>query len=314
MTHHLLILTSHAEQYADLINQAGLPDLQIYTAANAQEARPYLDRCTLILGSPNQISDVINEASQVAWVQSTWAGVEPLVADGPNRRNYRLTRAGGVFGPQMSEYVFGHLILQVRQDWVRYSQQQKQRWHDDFPATLHGRTIGLLGVGSIGAHLAQTAKHFGMTVWGYTHRSEDCNAVDRYFHEEGLLDFVAGVDCLVNSLPHTATSTHIINQTVLDVVKPSLIFINVGRGSAVDERALAKALHDKKIAGAVLDVFEQEPLPAEHPLWQTPNTIITSHTAAVSYPHDIARLFIENYRHFISNRPLTHLVDFARGY
>jgi len=180
--------------------------------------------------------------------------------------------------------------------------------------TLAGKTIGILGVGSIGAHVAQTAQHFGMTVWGYTHSSQNSTAVDRYFHTGDLLDLVAGVDFLVNILPHTANNQQILNQAVFSAMAEHALFVNVGRGTAVDEDALVAALQNGQIAGAVLDVFATEPLPQDHPLWQTPNTIITSHTAAMSFPPLVMSIFTENYNRLINNEPLNYVVDFAKGY
>jgi phosphoglycerate dehydrogenase-like enzyme len=179
---------------------------------------------------------------------------------------------------------------------------------------LRGKTIGLLGVGSIGAEVARTAKFFGMTVRGYTRSSEDCEFVDEYFHSGDLLKFANGLDYLVAILPNTKETRKLVDAELLSALPPHFVFINVGRGSAVDESALANALEKDKLAGAVLDVFEQEPLPQEHPFWTTKNLQITYHTSAPSFPEDIAKVFIENYRLYIEGKPLKYQVDFERGY
>ena len=163
-------------------------------------------------------------------------------------------------------------------------------------------------------HLAQTAKHFGMTVRGYTRSSESCPEVDGYFHGEALLDFAKGLDYLVSVLPNTSETRHIVDASLLNALPLHALFINVGRGSALDESALIEALTTKKIAGAVLDVFEHEPLPKEHPFWNTPNLLITFHTSAPSLPNEIAQLFIENYHRFLNSEELMYRVDFSRGY
>lgn len=152
-----------------------------------------------------------------------------------------------------------------------------------------------------------------MNVRGFTRSSETCSNVDEYFHAD-LPAFVSGVDYFISVLPNTTETRHIIDANVLIALPDHAIFINVGRGSAVDESALVQALETGAIAGAVLDVFEQEPLPAGHPFWSAPNTFITSHTSAPSFPEDIARLFIENYRLYVEGQPLKYVVDFESGY
>lgn len=300
----LRILSKHEDEYNNLIEAAHLPDLEILPT-------PGLD-ANIIFGEPNLIRDSLASFPALAWVQASWAGVEPLL-DSALRRDYILTNARGVFGLLMAEFVFGYLLLHERKILQRLAAQKEQRWDATPTGTLRGKTIGLLGVGSIGAELARAAKSFSMTVRGFTRASESCPDVNEYFHTD-LPAFASGLDYFVSVLPNTAETRHIIDRKVLHALPKHAIFVNVGRGSAVDESALVETLKTGSIAGAVLDVFEQEPLPAEHPLWSTPNTFITSHTSAPSFPQDIANLFIENYRLYIEGKPLKYVVDFENGY
>ncbi|MEJ5225690.1 MAG: NAD(P)-dependent oxidoreductase, partial [Anaerolineales bacterium] len=148
----------------------------------------------------------------------------------------------------------------------------------------------------------------------YTRVSESCPFVDRYYHGEALHEFATGLDYLVSTLPNTPSTRKIINAELLAVLSPTALLINVGRGSAVDQAALIRALEMGALGGAVLDVFEQEPLPPDSPLWDAPNVFITSHTSAPSFPADIAALFCENYRRFVAGQPLRYVVDFEKGY
>jgi phosphoglycerate dehydrogenase-like enzyme len=118
----------------------------------------------------------------------------------------------------------------------------------------------------------------------------------------------------VSILPNTKETRKIVDEKVLNALPSHAMFVNVGRGSAVDENALLEVLLNHKIAGAVLDVFEQEPLPKEHPFWDTPNLTMTFHTSAPSLPEDIAKVFIENYRLYMEDKPLKYVVDFEKGY
>src|SRR5206468_11030082 len=135
----------------------------------------------LVFGEPSAIRPILSRLKALRWVQATWAGVEPLL-DPSLRRDYILTNARGVFGALMSEYVFGYLLAHERLILQKYASQQEGRWDPAPPGTLRGKQIGLLGVGSIGAAIARTAKHFEMGVRGYTRVSEACRDVDEYVH------------------------------------------------------------------------------------------------------------------------------------
>lgn len=303
--HKLLILTNDANEYRVWIEKANLPDLEFV-------AQP-MPNCDIVLGAPNQIRDALASLPALVWSQSTWAGVEPLL-DPALRRNYILTNARGVFGGLMSEFVFGHLLFHEKKIGIHQHMQKEKYWDHKDSGMLRGKTIGLLGVGSIGAHLAETAKFFGMNVRGYTLGSETSKHVDRYYHGGHLIEFASGLDYLVSVLPRTKDTNKIVDANFLSALPSHAILINVGRGNAVDESALMNALNQNKLAAAVLDVFEQEPLAEDHPFWSTPNLQMTFHTSALSYPEDIAKIFIENYLLYIEGKPLKYQVDFERGY
>ena len=311
--HKLLILSRQAEEYQHLFELARLPEIQIFSATDVDKAKTSDSDFEIVFGDPRLMPDLLASLPRLRWVQSAYAGVE-LLLDPSLRRDYVLTNARDVFGGLMSEYVFGYLLNHERRIFERYQAQQEHRWDGSTTGMLRGKTIGLLGVGSIGAHLARTAKYFEMNVRGYTRSSESCPDVDLYFHGDRLLDFAKGLDYLVSVLPNTSETRHVVDAALLEALPPHAIFVNVGRGSALDESALIRALETKKIAAAVLDVFEQEPLPKEHPFWNTPNLLITFHTSAPSLPEDIAKLFIDNYHRYLNGEELMYRVDFVRGY
>jgi phosphoglycerate dehydrogenase-like enzyme len=313
MTHKLLILSHRAAEYHDFVNAVGLPDLETVSASSAVEVSDCASYCDMVLGDPSLVCQVLPRMSRLQWVQSTWAGVEPLV-DPSLRRDYVLTNACDVFGGLMTEYVFGYLLARERMVLQKYASQQAGHWDPAPPGTLRGKTLGLLGVGSIGAALARTAKHFRMRVKGYTRASEGCPDVDVYFHGNDVLAFAADLDYLVSIVPDTTGTRRLVDASLLHALPPHAVFINPGRGSAVDEGALATALQTGRLAGAVLDVFEREPLPSDHVLWRTPNVLITSHTAALSIPKDTTAVFADNYRRLLRGEPLRCRVDFERGY
>jgi phosphoglycerate dehydrogenase-like enzyme len=138
--------------------------------------------------------------------------------------------------------------------------------------------------------------------------------VDTYYHGPDILKFVKGLDYLICVLPKTQETNKIVDANLLSALPSHSIFINVGRGNAVDEPALVSALNEGKIAAAVLDVFAKEPLPRDHPFWITPNLLMTFHTSAISYPENITKLFVENYHLYAAGKPLKYQVDFEREY
>jgi phosphoglycerate dehydrogenase-like enzyme len=312
--HTLLILSRHADDYRALLETAELPELSIVSTTDPATAAASAASFDLAFGEPALLRQVMPTLTRVTWIQSTWAGVEPLL-DAALRRDYVLTNARGVFGAQMSEYVFAYLLAHERRIFEKQAAQAEGRWDQTPPGRLRGKTIGLLGVGTIGAALASTAKHFGMRVKGYTRASEDSADVDEYCHEVAdLASWGSNLDVLVAVAPDTKATRHLVGEALLRALPRRCVFVNPGRGGVVDETALAAALQEGRLAGAVLDVFEREPLPADHVFWRLPNVHITAHTAALSAPADIAPLFIDNYRRLLRSEALRYRVDFERGY
>jgi len=311
--HRVLILSKHAGAYRSQVEAASLPHLEIVSASDVASLPDSAAACDLVFGEPSLIAQALPRLPAVRWIQATWAGVEPLL-NPTLRRDYLLTNARGVFGALMSEYVFGYMLAHERRIVEKYESQKLCQWDTRAPGTLRGKTIGLLGVGTIGATLARTAKHFGMTVRGYTRASRDCRDVDAYCHGGDEVRFASELDYVVCVVPNTSATRRLIDRDFLAALPPRAVVINPGRGAVIDHDALREALECKRLAAAILDVFETEPLPAGDPLWRTPNVYVTSHTAALSFPADIAPLFVDNYRRLVSGEPLKYRVDFNLEY
>jgi len=177
----LLVLSKMANDYRNPVEAAKLPSLESVLFLTSMENLSQAKDCDVVFGEPRLIRDALPSLKNLRWVQSAYAGVEALL-DPSLRRDYVLTNARDVFGELMSEYVVGYLLVHERKIFERYQAQQERRWDGSLTGVLRGKTIGLLGVGSIGAELARTAKFFGMTVRGFTRSSESCADVDAYFH------------------------------------------------------------------------------------------------------------------------------------
>ncbi|MEY2907891.1 MAG: hypothetical protein RLZZ602_414 [Pseudomonadota bacterium] len=267
------------------------------------------DSISVLLGAPDGLAHWVPLCPTLQWAQSTWAGVAPLV-ELPHR-HYRLTALKGVFGTAMSEYVFGWLLGLERRIIQRAT---SAHWQPQLDGSLAGKRLGILGTGSIGHAVAKTAQAFQLEVVGLNSDGRDVTGFERCYPSASIVSFARGLDYVCALLPATPASTGLIDRTFLSQLNPDAILVNAGRGNVIVDEDLLWALSDGGLRAAVLDVFRQEPLPAEHPFWGHPKVHITSHTAAPT-PGDAAiGVFLDNLERFCRNQPLQHAVDFSRGY
>ena len=311
--HKLLIIDKSAEKYKKLIGRSGLEGLEIYTSETTESVGKWIAQCDIILGAPKMVAPILHAAQNLRWLQSTWAGVDALTRT-PVRSDYRLTGVKDVFGPHMSEYVIAYMLVLERNILQLHDRQQRKIWEELPYKPLVGKKIGICGLGSIGRHLARSANYFGMTVWGYRQTDITFESVERVFVGDRFYEFLSEPDYIVITLPLTDDTYHLFDERAFAAMNDSAVLINVGRGSVVNERSLIEALKRRHIAGAVLDVFEKEPLPTESSLWSMPNVIVTPHISAYSFAEEIVAIFDENYRRYSTGRPLKYVIDFEKGY
>ena len=309
----LLIVDRHADQYVAEITGQDLDDLNIYSATGLEKALTHIAEADIVLGRPDFVAPLLPDARRLVWVQSTFAGVEALCKPGL-RTDYVLTGVKSVFGPLMSEYVMAYVLAMERNLFETRQNQDNAHWQKLPYRGLNGLIMGIAGLGDIGGHIAKTAAQFGMRVWGMKRTAGTAPHVERVFPPSETGDFLPALDYLVLVLPNTDRTRHFIDDYALRLMKASAVLINVGRGATVDEPALIDALKHNRLKGAVLDVFDNEPLPPESPLWSLPNVLISPHNAAYSFPRQIAAIFCENYERFLAQKPLLYVVDIERGY
>jgi len=308
----LLILSPDSEAYALLIQQREIPELSLLPCNTIDQGIRRAPECNIILGQPDWINPILRHAGRLKWVQSTFAGVETLCSG--DFKGYILTGVKGVFGPLMSEYVFAYILALERQLLKIYTNQKTKQWRVIPYRSLQGLTLGICGLGSVGRQIAATGKHFKMRVLAFKRTPKAAPAVEKVYTGRSLGEFLGQLDYLVITLPLTSQTEYMFNYETLSRMKSTAVLINAGRGRVVVQEALAQALRKGLIRGAVLDVFEKEPLPEESPLWEMPNILITPHNAAVSFPEDIVAIFADNYRRFLKKEKLRHIIDFKRGY
>jgi phosphoglycerate dehydrogenase-like enzyme len=309
----LLILAEDAKDYFPLVEAANLPQLEVVAVSESGKALPLVADCNIILGEPPLIDAVLSSADRLEWVQSSWAGVDRLCRP-QLRHDYILTGVKGIFGALISEYVLTYLFALERRIFAMRENQLHKRWQPKPYRLAKDVTLGIVGLGSIGQHLARIAQCFGLRVVGLNRSGKACEGVEKVYTGENQDRFFAESDYLVLTLPDTPQTRHFVNADILAMMKSTATLINVGRGSIVNEPDLVAALQQGQIAAAVLDVFETEPLPADSLLWSLPNVYVTPHIAAASFPEDVVNIFSENYHRFLQGESLLHQVDFDQGY
>ncbi len=225
-----------------------------------------------------------------------------------------VTRAEGIFGPQMREYVLGHLLAGAGAHERFRLAQERHAWEPDPPGLLAGLTLGVLGTGSIGSAIAGAARALGMRVVGCSRRGRPAPSFDEVHPVGSRAAFAAAADHLVVVLPATPETRRLVDASLLPALTPGAVLVNVGRGSTVDTVAVVEALRTGALSRAVLDVFEHEPLPPGDPLWSEPGVVITPHVAAVTRPGEIAALFADNLARLRAGAGLRGEVDPAAGY
>ena len=307
-----LIVSAAANEYAEEIERLADFPLPVKTCASSEEAlEEYTDQ-TVLFGNPDMIAPILPEMPSIDWVQLSWAGVTPLMA--VDRRDYVLTNVRDVFGPQMSEFVMGYLLAHELKVLERMKQQRMHNWFEAHSGSLQGKRIGIMGTGSIGRHVAKTAASFGLKVTGLSRSGVPLPEFERVVPVGRLHDFLEDIDYLVSTLPQTDDTDNLLDGAALARLPVHAYFINIGRSNVINDEALIDALRNGKLAGATLDVFDEEPVPRDSPRWDTPNLLITAHIAAISHPSLIAPIFVENYRRYINKQPLKYIVDFSAAY
>jgi D-2-hydroxyacid dehydrogenase (NADP+) len=262
---------------------------------------------------------VLSRAPNLKWVQTMSAGVDRYLDDEFRRSSVVLTNVSGIHATPIGEFVLGLMLMFAKQAPLGFQLKQQRQWKPFIPTVLRAKTVGIVGLGSIGREVARLARSFGMHVLATrrsARQSERVRYVDQLFAPDQLLRLISESDFVVLTLPLTHESNKIIGETQLRSMKPTAYLINVSRGNVVDETALIHALEDHWIAGAGLDVFAIEPLPADSRLWELSNVILSPHVAGgmEDYIERATAVFCENLRRYLTGRRLLNVVKKKKGY
>lgn len=313
----ILLWTDTPRDYVAAIEAAGLaPRVQVETLPRQQmPSEEQLAETEALLGWVVP-AGILPRMPKLRWAQALMAGVEGWLALPDLPEKLLLTSARGTHGDSMPENILGALFHLTKPYAQAAEAQKESRWERRVPVSLNGKTLGILGLGAIGQELAKLATALRMEVLGVRRNPAPIEGVAEVLPPERSDELLARADFVVLLLPATAATENFIDAARLARMKPTAWLLNFGRGSAIVDADLIAAAEGGKIAGALLDVFRQEPLPASHPFWTTPNIQVVPHVGGMHAERDkaVAKLFVENLGRFLDGRPLRALVDRAAGY
>ena len=314
---HVLLWTDSTAAYLDAIKTAGLADRVLVDTLSRSE-KPSAEQLarTEALMAVAVPPGLLPAMPKLRWVQAMTAGVEGWLALPDLPATLTLTCARGTHRESMPENIIGALFYVAKPYAAAVENQKHNRWVQSVAQPLTDKTLGILGLGAIGQDVARIAAVLGMRVIGTRRRPEPMDNVAKIVPPDRTPEVLAESDFLLLLLPATPETNNFIDAERLGKMKPSAWLLNFGRGHLIKDDDLIAAVKAKKIAGAVLDVFRQEPLPADHPFWTTEGIIVLPHIGGPHPQRDkiVARLFVDNLGRFLDGKPLKEVVDCKAGY
>ncbi len=303
---HGLVIADPAAGYLKVLDR--IADRAEFTigdrAGMLEAAAPRADVIFACTGRHDVLRDILPLAPKVRWIHSLYAGVEGLLYPDLIDSPIPLTNGRGLYKRSLAEFVLA-AMLYFAKDLERMRRNQKAGIWEPFDVEmLAGATLGVAGFGEIGRAAAKLAEPFGMRILPLRRQTGN------------LDELLSESDYLLIAAPITAETRGMIGENEIARMKPGAVLINVGRGPVVQEEALVRALEERRIRGAALDVFDEEPLPAGHPFWRLDNVLLSPHTAdhTATWLEEAASFFVENFERFAAGQPLENMVDKKAGY
>ena len=319
MTHrtHVLLWTDSTAAYLDAIAAAGLAGrVAVETLSRKEQPSAEQKARSEALMAYTAPPGLLPAMPKLRWVQAMTAGVEGWLALPDLPAGLTLTCARGTHLESMPENIIGALLYVAKPYAAAAENQKLGKWVPSMAQPLSGKTLGILGVGAIGKEVARIAEAIGLRVIGTRRRAEAVPHLAEVFSADRTPEVLAQSDFVLLLLPATPETDNLIDAARLGMMKRSAWLLNFGRGHLIRDDDLVAAVKAGTIAGAVLDVYRQEPLPAAHPFWTTPGILVLPHIGGPHPQRDrvVARLFAENLGRFLDGRPLNEVVDRAAGY
>jgi phosphoglycerate dehydrogenase-like enzyme len=305
--------SKYIDKYKELIEKSR-KDIALLMCKNDEEIDKYIGEADIIFSGSTFPVNFLRKAKKLKWVQSMSAGVENFTSSGLIESNIILTKVKGVFGPIMSEYVIGHIFAITQNIKNIYENKRNKIWKQFVVGSIRNATIGIMGLGSVGAYIAYRLHLLGANVITIDEQEKRLPYIGQEYLIDDLYDFLVKPDFLIITLPLTSKTRNLIGENEFNIMKKNMYIFNISRSGIVQTEALIKALKSKKISGAVLDVFDKEPLPKDHELWTLDNVTITPHISGPSLPEDIVKVFLDNLVRFEKNKKLKGIVDLKKEY
>ncbi|MDL2258393.1 D-2-hydroxyacid dehydrogenase [Eubacteriales bacterium OttesenSCG-928-K08] len=300
--------------------RAAAPELTFQFIERGEDYLEYYERAEIAFGSfqPKKLP----YPQKLKWMQVLSAGVERYIAPGALPQDAVLTSASGSYGVTISEFMLAQTLALYNRLHIYRDNQNKSLWKPtSYNEQINGKTVLILGLGNLGLNYARLMRALGAYTIGVRRSDPSRPAyVDElfFFDDPELESQFTRADIIAMCMPGTAQTANTLCAKRIALLKPTAIVINVGRGSAIDEKALAYALKERRIQGAALDVFQEEPLPETSPLWGLENALLTPHIAGGDYAPQVLQtttaLFLENLAAYRTNSPLKNAVDRSLGY
>ena len=303
--------------YEEAIERRGIAGrVQLHALARAQQpSRELLDGAEVLLAWDAPVG-LLARMRSLRWLQAQTVGAEGWLARPDLRNDIVLTVARGTHRVQMPETILGALFWITKPFRHAMADQAHARWTRRMGEPLAGKTLCIVGLGTIGSELARKAQALELRVIGVARRAVAVPHVDMVYTTAEAEQAFAQADFVVLLIPQTPENENFMNAPRLAAMKPDAWLLNFARGAAVDDNALIAALNVKAIGGAILDVFREEPLPPHNPLWRTPGVLVLPHVGGLHPRRDelVAELFAANLEHWLDGEPLQGTVDRDRGY
>ena len=314
---HLLLWTDTPTAYIEAIAVAGL-DARVAIDTLPRRDKPSADQLasTEAMLSAGASPGLLPSMPKLRWAQALTAGVEGWLARPDLPPNLTLTCARGTHRESMPENILGAIFYAAKPYAAAVADQPAHKWSHRVAQPLNGKTLGILGLGAVGQELARLATALGMRVIGTKRRVEPMPGLAEVFPSDRTDEVLAQSDFVVLLLPSTPATDNMFNAERLAKMKPGAWLLNFGRGSLIVDADLIAAAKEKRIAGAVLDVFRQEPLPADHAFWDAEGIIVLPHVGGPHPQRDriVAKLFVDNLTRFLDGQPMKEVVDRSAGY
>lgn len=295
-------------------------DADLVCAPDEERLQEVLPGAEILLGWDFQSRDMSNQwhrADSLKWIHWCGASVDRIMAPELTASDIILTNARGIFDSVMAEYVLGYMLSELKLFRETWRLQQQKEWQTRLTGRLSGSKAVIFGVGSIGRETARLLKAVGVKVSGVGRSQREADPdFGTIYGPDLALDAIADADWVIGLLPLTEETTRYYGTKFFDAMKPEARFMNLGRGESVDEDAIISCLEKGKIAGAMLDVFNNEPLESDRPIWEAPNIVISPHTSSyyAEYLEDMANQFLDNFSRFKEDKTLEHVVDKNLGF